>query len=137
MQYCLWKLSSVICHLRLCAGGRTATMSSFYEREELGMLCGEDAIRIIKSRPMNISDQIGSSHVEEMKKILEFILSFHVSKQLYAISAKRMDEETIRNITLGIRQQNLRLNRQTLYLFCFGRTLYLYNRNLNYLISEC
>lgn len=86
---------------------------------------------------MNISDQISSSHVEEMKKILEFILSFHVSKQLYAISAKRMDEETIRNITLGIRQQNLRLNRQTLYLFCFGRTLYLYNRNLNYLISKC
>lgn len=71
---------------------------------------------------MNISDQIGSSHVEAMKKILAFILSFNVSKLLYAICAKRMDEETIRSITLDIRLQNLRLDRQMEYLFKFGKT---------------
>ena len=71
---------------------------------------------------MNISDQIGSSHVEAMKKILAFITSFNVHKLLYAITAKRLDEEAIRSITLDIREQNIRLDRQKEYLFSFGRT---------------
>ncbi len=71
---------------------------------------------------MTTSDQIGSSHVEVMNRIVEFVTSFDVDKLLYAISTKRIDEETVRSITLDIRGQDLMLERQKEFLFSFGRT---------------
>ncbi len=68
---------------------------------------------------MKISDNISDSHVEVMKKILEFITNFNVHKLLYAIREKSMDEETIVGITFDIREQNLKLQRQKVYLFSY------------------
>lgn len=71
---------------------------------------------------MTISDKIGNSHVEAMNKILSFITSFDVHRLLYAISAKRLDEDDIKSLTLDICYQNLKLERQREYLFKFGKT---------------
>ena len=71
---------------------------------------------------MTISDKIGSNHVEEMNKIVSFIDSFNVHKLLYALTTKQMDEDTIEDITLDIREQNNRLERQKVYLFRFSKS---------------
>lgn len=71
---------------------------------------------------MTISDKIGNTHVEAMNKILSFITSFDVHRLLYAISAKRLDEDDIKSLTLDICDQNLKLERQREYLFKFGKT---------------
>lgn len=71
---------------------------------------------------MKISKQIGSSHVEEMEKILSFIEAFDVHKLLYAISEKSLDEDAIVALSLDIREQNVKLERQKKYLFSYTRT---------------
>ena len=71
---------------------------------------------------MKITDQIGSSHVEMMNKILDFIISFDVYKLLYAIYMKKIDTDTIESYTLDIREQNVKLLRQKKYLLKFAET---------------
>lgn len=70
---------------------------------------------------MNLSDDIGKTHMEAMEKILAFITSFDVHKLLYAISVKRLDEDDIASITLDIREQNVKLERQKKYLFDYTK----------------
>lgn len=71
---------------------------------------------------MRISNHIGSSHVEAMEKILAFIEAFDVHKLLYAISEKSLDEDEIAGLTLDIREQNLKLERQKKHLFNYTET---------------
>jgi hypothetical protein len=72
---------------------------------------------------MTISDKIGNSHVEAMKKILAFINAFNVHKLLYAISEKSLDEEDVVSITLDIREYNVKLQRQKVFLFDYTKTV--------------
>lgn len=71
---------------------------------------------------MKTSDKIGHSHLEEMKKILDFIDSFNVHKLLYAIGEKNLDEDDIVSITLDLRDYNVKLLRQKTYLFNYTAT---------------
>ncbi len=71
---------------------------------------------------MKISNQIGSSHVEAMEKILSFIEAFDVHKLLYAISEKHLDEDEIDALTLDIRAQDVKLVRQKKFLFSYTKT---------------
>ena len=71
---------------------------------------------------MRTSRQIGSSHLEEMELILDFVEGFDVDRLLYAINGKHFDEDEITSLTLDIREQNGKLSRQKLHLFSFGKT---------------
>ena len=71
---------------------------------------------------MEVSNQIGHSHIEAMRKILEFIDGFNVQRLLYAIDTRRFDEETIESITHDIREQNLKLERQKKSLFKYTKS---------------
>lgn len=66
---------------------------------------------------MQITDEIGTSHIDALKKILGFIRSFNVHKLLYAINGRVANEETIRQIKYTIREQHDKLLRQKDYLF--------------------
>jgi len=56
-----------------------------------------------------------------MDLILKFVQSFDVHNLLFALSAKNMDESSIRSLTLDISDYNNRLERQKLRLFDFGK----------------
>ena len=71
---------------------------------------------------MEVSNQIGHSHIEAMGRILEFIDGFNVQRLLYAIDTRRFDEETIESITHDIREQNLKLERQKKSLFKYTKS---------------
>lgn len=71
---------------------------------------------------MRTSRQIGSSHLEEMELILNFVDGFDADRLLYAINGKHFDEDEITSLTLDIREQNGKLSRQKLHLFSFGKT---------------
>ena len=70
---------------------------------------------------MRISKQIGHTHREEMERILDFITSFDVDRLLYAIDMKRLDEAAIKDITLDIREQNVKLDRQKISLIRYAK----------------
>ena len=71
---------------------------------------------------MRPTNKIANTHEEEMNLILEFILSFDVNKLLYAINGKRLREEDIISLTIDIRENLGKLERQKDYLFRFGMT---------------
>lgn len=83
---------------------------------------------------MVISDKLGNSHVEAMDKIVSFITSFDVQKLLYAIGAKKLDEDDISSITLDIKEQNIKLERQKKHLFHFGKV---YNKEFTTSDNKC
>lgn len=71
---------------------------------------------------MRISKQIGHTHMEEMELIRNFVEGFDVDRLLYAINGRHFDEDDIRSMTLDIKSQCVKLERQKQYLFSFGKT---------------
>jgi len=71
---------------------------------------------------MNISRHIGHNHLEMLESILDFTDKFDVNRLLYAINGKHLDEEEINCLTIDIKEQNIKLERQKVYLFKFGKT---------------
>lgn len=71
---------------------------------------------------MRPTSKIGNTHEEEMNLILKFISSFDVSKLLYAINGKHQREEDIIGLTIAIQDYKIKLSRQKIYLFRFGKT---------------
>ena len=70
---------------------------------------------------MQISRQIGSSHLEQMELIAKFISNFDVNRLIYAINGKQLDEDEILSLTLDIQEQKTKLDRQKQHLFRFGK----------------
>lgn len=70
---------------------------------------------------MRTSPKIGNSSEEQMDLILKFVQNFDVNNLLFALHAKKMDESTIRCLTLDISDYNNKLERQKLILFDFGK----------------
>ena len=56
-----------------------------------------------------------------MERIFDFISTFDVDRLLYAIDMKRLDEAAIRGITLDIREQNVKLERQKVSLLVYAK----------------
>lgn len=71
---------------------------------------------------MRTSPKIGSTHLEQMNLIYEFICRFDVANLLYAINGKQLDEDEIVSLKNDISEYNLKLNRQKQYLFKFCKT---------------
>ena len=71
---------------------------------------------------MRTTREIGSSNMEMMELILDFVMNFNVNRLLFAINGKKLDEESIISIKINISEQNARLNRQKQHLFNFGRS---------------
>ena len=63
-----------------------------------------------------ISREIGHSTMEMFELILEFVRNFNVDRLLFAIKMKRCGEDDIESITLDVRTQHLRLEKQKAYL---------------------
>ncbi|MBR2234670.1 MAG: hypothetical protein IJ892_06400 [Prevotella sp.] len=71
---------------------------------------------------MQISSQIGHSHLEQMSLIHEFVCHFDVDLLLYAINGKHLDEDAIVSLTADINEYNAKLLREKQYLFKRCRT---------------
>ncbi len=70
---------------------------------------------------MRTSLEIGSSSMEQMNLVLEFVTNFDVQKLLYAINGKRLDEGEIVSMTNDIAEYNLKLSRQKERLYKYGK----------------
>ena len=84
-------------------------------------ICDAYSILKILSPFVRTSPQIGYSSEEQMDLILKFVQGFDVHNLLFALRAKKMDESSIRSLTLDISDYNNRLERQKLHLFDFGK----------------
>ncbi|MBR0047160.1 MAG: hypothetical protein IJP75_09860 [Bacteroidaceae bacterium] len=71
---------------------------------------------------MRTSPHIGHSHMEQMNLILEFVCRFDVNNLLYAINGKHFDEEQIVSITNDICEYHVKLKKQKVHLYSFGKT---------------